>query len=276
MVLSDLSANCDRIENVPPGMKKANKEVTESMRARTWVAFILTNIIVSAMVMLTVLFVWERIKATPTLVPESALLTTEGAPPAPTAVVVLSPTPAQPAQYAVQEGDTLSDIAQAYGVSVEALMAANGIDNPNLLQVGQTLVVPLPTMVPSTETLPEPTSSVEPLLTPLPTLTPSGPSMVEIGQVLNPDDLSAEVVVVRSLGGSTSLEGWTLSDAEDNVFTFPTITLFADAQIRVYSKPGRSTPSDLYWGREMPAWTTGELVTLRDGTGTAVDTYIVP
>ena len=89
-------------------------------------------------------------------------------------------------------------------------------------------------------------------------------------------DLAAEVVVVRNLGGLVSLEGWTLSDAEGNTFTFPTISLFADVQMRVHSTPGRSTPSDLYWGREAPAWNAGELITLRDEIGNVVDTYIVP
>ena len=248
------------------------------MRARTWVAFIATNIIVSAAVMLTVLFVWDRLKATPTATPAPTLSITEGVIPPPTAIPVSSPTPSQPTVYTVQEGDTLSDIAQDYNVSIEALMVANGITDPNLLRVGQTLTIPLPTPAPSAETPPAspPEETPSSSSTPLPTLTPSGPSLIEIGQVLGPGDLAAEVIVVRNLGGAVSLEGWALSDAESNVFTFPMITIFADAQIRVYTKPGRSTPSDLYWGRETPAWDSGELITLRDETGSVVDTTIVP
>lgn len=44
--------------------------------------------------------------------------------------------------YTVQTGDTLSGIAAKTGVTVKALMDANGIDNPNMLTVGQTLRVP--------------------------------------------------------------------------------------------------------------------------------------
>ncbi len=47
-------------------------------------------------------------------------------------------------QYTVQTGDTLGDIAQKYGISVNALEQANGISDPNLLAVGQTLNVPQP------------------------------------------------------------------------------------------------------------------------------------
>jgi rare lipoprotein A len=41
--------------------------------------------------------------------------------------------------YVVQPGDTLSGIAAQLGTSVEALAAANGISNPDLVYAGQTL-----------------------------------------------------------------------------------------------------------------------------------------
>jgi LysM repeat protein len=225
--------------------------------------------------MLIVLFVWNRVQesSTPTPIPAATLLAEEGAnqPTAPPA----SPTPPEPIQYVVQDGDTLGAIAQAFDVSVEDLMLANGLVDPNLLSVGQTLVIPVnPPLAPPTDAAPETPPELSP--TSIPTLTPSGPSQVEIGQVLGAGDLETEVVVVRNLGGAVDLEGWTLSDAEGNTFTFPTITLFADVQMRVHSLPGLSTPSDLYWGRESPAWNTGELVTLYDRTGNVIDTYIVP
>lgn len=249
------------------------------MRARTWVTFIVVNVIVSATVMLTILFAWERIRnsSTPTPIPASTPLSTEAGVSQSTAPPVASPTPPESVEYVVQAGDTLGGIAQAYDVPIEELMATNGITNPNLLHIGQALVIPprLPPTPTSSETPPE-LLPTEPLPTSLPTLTPSGPPVVEIGQVLGASNLAAEVVVVRNLGGTVSLEGWTLSDAEGNVFTFPTITLFADVQMRVHSTPGRSTPSDLYWGRETPAWSEGELITLHDETGNVVDTYIVP
>lgn len=55
------------------------------------------------------------------------------------------PTPRQSAdQYVVQAGDTLGSIAQNYGVSVDALMQANQLSDPNLLSVGATLNIPAP------------------------------------------------------------------------------------------------------------------------------------
>jgi LysM repeat protein len=58
-------------------------------------------------------------------------------------------TPAQPdptaaAAYVVASGDSLSVIAQANGLSLAELMAANQIDNPDTVYVGQRLSIPSP------------------------------------------------------------------------------------------------------------------------------------
>jgi LysM repeat protein len=44
--------------------------------------------------------------------------------------------------HVVQWGETLSLIASRYGVTVEAIMAANGLANPNFVYVGQRLIIP--------------------------------------------------------------------------------------------------------------------------------------
>ena len=44
--------------------------------------------------------------------------------------------------YTVVAGDTLYSIAQRYGTSIEILCELNGIENPNLIYVGQTLILP--------------------------------------------------------------------------------------------------------------------------------------
>ncbi len=60
------------------------------------------------------------------------------------------PTPAPtPVVYVVKSGDQLSRIATRFGVTVAAIQAANNIENPNLIRVGQKLIIPLPVVSPA-------------------------------------------------------------------------------------------------------------------------------
>jgi len=80
-----------------------------------------------------------------TVLPPSA------ATPTPTRVgtpVTPPPTPVPPPPggigfpYVVQWGDTVYSIARRFGVSAQALIAANGLVNPNLIRAGQVLIIP--------------------------------------------------------------------------------------------------------------------------------------
>jgi LysM repeat protein len=44
--------------------------------------------------------------------------------------------------YTVQHGDTLYSIAHRYGTTVSAIMAANGLTNPDHIYAGPTLRIP--------------------------------------------------------------------------------------------------------------------------------------
>jgi LysM repeat protein len=75
---------------------------------------------------------------------------TSGPPtPTPTAVAA-SPTanPATPTTgpttHVVEAGETLSDIAAEYGVTVQAIIDLNHIDNPNVIYAGTVLQIPAP------------------------------------------------------------------------------------------------------------------------------------
>ena len=260
------------------------------MRSRAWGLLIV--VIILAAVILTAILIWggrpEPAPSTPT--PTSIPMpTADVATSTPTAPPTEPPTPA-PLVYVVREGDTLSSIAQAHGVTIPEIIAANNLANPDVLSIGQEIIIPghfiTPTAPPPTEESPaepspseaSPTAEVPPdaLPSPLPSLTPSGPPVVEIWQVLGSDRLAVEMVVVRNRGGLANLEKWTLSDAEGNSFVFPALTLFTDGEVRVHSASGQDTPTDLYWGRTAPAWNSGELIALKDAAGNTVDTYIVP
>lgn len=47
-----------------------------------------------------------------------------------------------PKTYTIQPGDTVSGIAQNFGISVDSLTAANQIDDPSLIQPGAKLTIP--------------------------------------------------------------------------------------------------------------------------------------
>lgn len=60
----------------------------------------------------------------------------------PTATLTPSPSPT-PVVHIVAQGNTLFGIALEYGVSVDALVQANGLDVNQYLSIGQTLVIPV-------------------------------------------------------------------------------------------------------------------------------------
>jgi len=67
---------------------------------------------------------------------------------------IIPPTPDEPhhlpsfrtetIEYSIQSGDTLGQVSRAYGVSLDALIAANEPINPNLLYIGQVILIPPP------------------------------------------------------------------------------------------------------------------------------------
>jgi len=76
----------------------------------------------------------------------------ETAAPVPTQITTPSPVPTEepaatetaPTLHTVQPGETLSSIARDYGVSYQAILDANGLEDPNLIRVGQELIIPIP------------------------------------------------------------------------------------------------------------------------------------
>jgi len=62
--------------------------------------------------------------------------------------------------YIVQAGDTMSRIANQFGVPLQTLIDANkeAIPNPNTLQIGQEVIIPVtaPTSVPDAGVSPSP------------------------------------------------------------------------------------------------------------------------
>jgi LysM repeat protein len=204
--------------------------------------------------------------------------------------------------YIVQVGDSLSGIAFQFDVPVEDIMRANGLTDADLLFVGQELIIPiggLPetpafTPVPTPTETPIPFEPPTPLSTGTPLVaqpTPSGtpapsptkeptptifakPVDVEITEIVGSGNIAEEMVIITNRGQPINLEGWTLSDRHDNVYTFPGILLWSNnASVRVHTGLGENTATDLYWKLNKAIWEAGDKATLADKNGEIIAVY---
>ena len=92
----------------------------------------------------------------------------------------LTPTPEGPTTYLVEAGDTLSSIADRFGVEVLVLMAFNGITDANQLFVNDELIIPIPGSDLRTTALPEnllPGQEIQYMVLPGDTLEQSPPNL---------------------------------------------------------------------------------------------------
>lgn len=96
---------------------------------------------------------------TPSLTPTSTATLTPTATFTPTPLPTDTPTP-EVTIYIVRPGDTLGVIAAQFGVTVEAIMGANGLTN-HMIQVGQELIIPVEGSAPTPTSMPGETPSPE-------------------------------------------------------------------------------------------------------------------
>lgn len=95
--------------------------------------------------------------------------------------------------YTIKQGDTLYNIAKTYGTTVEAIVKANPNINPNNLQIGQVICIP-----------------VEPALVPQPVvkrLTPTDLMPNSKGMIFVETDLGSVVGLVTNVPDPTVLPG---------------------------------------------------------------------
>jgi LysM repeat protein len=93
----------------------------------------------------------------------------------PFGLTLSTPAPDGSISHTVQEGEFLITIAEAYGITLDELLALNGLTADSIIQPGQVLLIrqatsPQPAL--TSGTVQVPTATLRPSLTPLPTLTP--------------------------------------------------------------------------------------------------------
>ena len=245
-----------------------------SVRRATWRQYLLylgANVIVSTITVLIVLNLWDR-RSPPELVAPTATIDVIAhvASAVPTVTPTTPPSPT-PNTYTVQAGDTISSISEALDISMEELMAANRLSNPDELSVGQVLIIPEvdePISTPAADETRDPEATSTP--------PPATAQQVVINGIVGAGNLEAESVRLLNTGSEISMVGWTLDDGSGNVFDFPDFTFYSTGAVDVHSRAGTNTTIDLYWGLDQAIWTPGKVIYLRNASGELVSSFNVP
>lgn len=241
-------------------------------RSNEYLVFLLLNVIVSAVTVTVVLLLFGHARAPETSGPTPTMdiaAQVASAVPTPTVTPVPPPTPVT---YTVRPGDTLFGIASELGVEVQDLMAANGLSNPDTLDIGQVLVVPQVEGGTAGGVGSSP-ATAETAATPNPD---TGAPQVEIREVTGAGDVEGEMVFLVNRGGQVQMAGWRLEDGRGNAYIFPNFVLHNSGGVSLHTRAGRDTPIDLFWNLDQAIWLPGTTITLRDADGNVHSTFEIP
>lgn len=265
------------------------------------IPFLLVNIVVSALVVVGLWTYLEQSASQSNMEPVVTIVIQENVNPvisAETAAVapednnadpLPTPTPAsaapdQPAEevrreatsHVVQAGELLGNISVKYDVSVDEIVVANGLDNPNQIFVGQELVIPASNPVVEAPVVAE--STAAPPTAVAADVIATGETTLSISNVSGAGDLNTEYVELVNIGADAILlEGWTLTDDGGNTFTFGQVTLFGGGSgMKIHTGSGENGASDIFWGASLPVWFAGKTVVVRDTAGGIQADFVVP
>ena len=108
---------------------------------------------------------------------------------------------------------------------------------------------------------------------------PPGSAGVNVSMVgvIGAGTLKDEQIIIQNNGKQElDLNGWSLTDPQGDTYTFPELTLFPGVKVQLHTTAGQDTPSELYWGRSAPVWSSGELAALYDTQNIARAFYRIP
>lgn len=176
--------------------------------------------------------------------------------------------------YTVSAGDSLSSIATKFNVTINELLEANNLDNPDFVFVGQVLYLPSgavevpqsPTAVSANEQASE-------------TTTDSGVASegLQITQITGVGDLANEVVqIVNDSDAALNLQGWQIRYDGGPAYTFSNFPIFPGGSVRLHSTTGTDTSIDLYWRQSEPVWQSQRMAQLVDNQGRLVAQFVIP
>ncbi len=175
---------------------------------------------------------------------------------------ITAPSQEPPAEeiYIVQPGDTLLVVATRYNITVDDILRANNLSNPDYVFSGQRLVIPIQGAGGSAP------AATEPVV-----------QGVEVAAVSGAGDLANEQVIVANESDQAfTLQGWRLEREGGPSYTFGNVPLFPGGSVRVRSGAGTDTTVELFWNQSSPVWQSGAQVRLLNAEGAVVNTYTVP
>ncbi len=187
----------------------------------------------------------------------------------PEQIAATATTPAQggtPEVYLVQAGDSLLGIALKFGLTIDALMQANNLTNPDFVFVGQRLAIPGAGSASATGA-----GAAAPATAPTPASDGLALRVEQAGNLAQ-----EQVQVVNDSDSALNLQGWTLSREGGPVYTFGNLPIFPGGSVRVHSGNGESNSINLYWALSESVWSSGAVARLRNPEGTVVASVTVP
>lgn len=164
--------------------------------------------------------------------------------------------------YIVQAGDSLLAIAGRFGVSMQAIMDANNLTNPDFVYSGQRLIIPNANAAP----------------TPSPTTAAVGAEQaLKIASFISNGALPYEAVqIVNDSNMIINLQGWRLEKEGAAAYTFGGLTLNPGSGLILYTGAGVDTGGALYWNQTTPLWQSGSVARLLNAQGQEISRLAAP
>lgn len=184
----------------------------------------------------------------------------------PAATATTAPQSSASEVYVVEAGDSLLGIALEFELTIDALMQANNLTNPDFVFVGQRLTIP-----------DAGNGSANLAGGSAPAVAPTPVSDGMELRVEQPGNLAQEQAqVINDSNTALNLQGWTLSREGGPIFTFGNLPIFPGGSVRVHSGNGEANSVALYWAQTAPVWSSGAVARLRNPEGTVVASVTVP
>lgn len=248
------------------------------MNRRQLALVIILNALISLTIAVAVVWVVEQRRpdpetlaalATPITAPVIAptFTPTPAAAPAPAeadASPVATTAPGAEEVYVVQAGDSLLAIAGRYGVSMQAIMDANNLTDPDFVFSEQRLIIPRADATPAA---PSPTAAAS----------ATAGQGLRVASFVSNGALPGEAVQIANDSDLViNLQGWRLEKEGGPAYTFGGLSLFPGSELVLYTGAGVDTSVALYWNQTTPLWERGSVARLINAQGQEVSQLTAP